>query len=51
MARKNFLDIIKSQRQEKKEEKFNGTFIDYLNLVSENPNVIKLAHKDFTSQF
>ena len=45
MARKNFLDIIKSQRKQKKAEKFSGTFLDYLNLVSEDPTLVKLAHK------
>tara|TARA_B100000900_G_C20598016_1_gene724238 strand:+ start:366 stop:2303 length:1938 start_codon:yes stop_codon:yes gene_type:complete len=46
MARKNsFLDIINKQRESKKKEKFSGTFLEYLDHVRENPNVIKLAHK------
>jgi serine protein kinase len=46
MARKNnFLDIIKNQRKEKKREKFEGKFVDYLNLIEENPESIKLSHK------
>ena len=45
MARENFLDIIKNQRKKKKAEKFSGTFLDYLNLVSEDPTLVKLSHK------
>ena len=46
MARKkSFLDIITKQRSEKKREKFEGTFLDYLNLVQENSSIIKLSHK------
>jgi len=46
MARKNnFLDIIKKQRKEKKRDKFEGTFVDYLNLIQKDPAKIKLAHR------
>ena len=46
MARKNnFLDIIKNQRKEKKREKFEGKFVDYLNLIENNPDSVKLSHK------
>ena len=46
MARKtNFLDIIENQRKEKKREKFEGKFVDYLNLIEENPENIKLSHR------
>lgn len=45
MARKDFLTIIQNQRSQKKEEKFRGSFIDYLNLISENPDLVKLAHR------
>jgi len=46
MARKsNFLDLIKNQRSEKKEKKFSGTFLEYLDLVQENPGAVKLAHR------
>jgi len=46
MARKsNFLNIIEKQRSKKKREKFKGTFIDYLSLIQDNPEYIKLAHK------
>ena len=39
----DFLSIIKSQREESNKEKWNGTFLDYLKLVQENPTVTKLA--------
>jgi serine protein kinase len=48
MARKkktNFLELIEGQRQTSKREKFNGTFLEYLELVQENPDIAKLAHK------
>ena len=40
-----FLDLIKNQRKKKKAEKFKGTFIEYLEMIKENPDNIKLAHK------
>ena len=45
MARKDLLQIIKNQRSKKKAEKFSGKFIDYLNLIRENPDLVKLSHK------
>ena len=30
MARKNFLDLIQKQRSKRKQEKFSGTFLQYL---------------------
>jgi serine protein kinase len=40
-----FLDLIQKQRTKKKKEKFEGTFIEYLEMIKENPDKIKLAHK------
>ncbi len=40
-----FLDLIQKQRNKKKKEKFDGTFIEYLEMIKDNPNRIKLAHK------
>ena len=40
-----FLDLIQKQRDVKKKEKFEGTFIEYLEMIKENPQKIKLAHK------
>ena len=46
MASKNkFLDIIKAQRAIKKPEKFEGTFLEYLELVQKNPSIVTPAHK------
>tara|TARA_Y100000593_G_scaffold50967_1_gene95782 strand:+ start:4143 stop:6065 length:1923 start_codon:yes stop_codon:yes gene_type:complete len=40
-----FLDLITKQRKEKKEEKFKGTFLDYLEKIQEDPNIAQPAHK------
>ncbi len=46
MARKNeFLKLIKKQRDSKKRDRFEGTFIEYLELVKDNPESVKLAHR------
>lgn len=46
MAKSNdFLKIIKEQRANKVNNKFEGTFLEYLNLIRENPDIAKLAHK------
>ncbi len=46
MARKNeFLNLIKKQRDAKKTKRFEGTFLEYLELVKDNPQSIKLAHR------
>jgi len=45
MSENNYLEIIKSQRDEKKREKFKGTFLEYLKLVEENPEITDHAHK------
>ena len=45
MSKAKFLNLIKDQRKEKKTEKFSGTFLDYLELISENPGLVKLSHK------
>lgn len=42
---KNYLEIIKSQRAQKKTEKFKGTFLEYLSLVENNPEIADHAHK------
>ena len=42
---KNYLDIIKSQRAQKKIEKFQGTFLEYLALIEENPEIADHSHK------
>lgn len=46
MTNKNpFLDLIKNQREQKTKQKFKGTFLEYLELLQENPDSIQLAHK------
>jgi len=45
MPKENFLNIIEKQRRSKKVEKFEGVFLDYLELISQNPGIVKLAHK------
>ena len=45
MSSKNkFLDIIKKQRNRAKPEKFSGSFLEYLELINENPSIVKPAH-------
>ncbi len=41
----NFLDIIKKQRKKTKDKKFEGTFLEYLKLIQENPDIAKHSHK------
>ena len=36
---------IKKQRDAKKTKRFEGTFLEYLELVKDNPQSIKLAHR------
>ena len=45
MSKKKFLNLIEKQRSTKKEEKFKGTLIDYVELVQSNPSIAKLAHR------
>ena len=42
---KNYLEIIKEQRERKKKEKFEGTFLEYLSLIEENPGLADHSHK------
>ena len=41
----DFLKLIKKQREASKQEKFEGTFIEYLEMIKEKPELVKLAHK------
>jgi len=40
-----FSEIIKKSREERKKDKFQGTFLDYLEILKEDPSICKLAHK------
>ncbi len=44
-TKKKLLDLIKSQRDIKKEKKFEGTVLEYMEHVKENPDVVKTSHK------
>ncbi|GAA0068567.1 PrkA family serine protein kinase [Clostridium sardiniense] len=41
----NFKEFIQSDRESREKEKFNGSFLDYLEIVKENPSIAKLSHK------
>ena len=44
--KKELLEKIKNQRAESKSKtKFEGTFLDYLELVQENPDIVMSSHK------
>ena len=46
MSIKNeFLEVIKNQRESNKKEKFEGTFLDYLEMVQKDPSIIKSGHQ------
>ena len=45
MEKTKFLELIKQQRKVRGPEKFEGTFLEYLEKVSDNPDIVKLAHK------
>ena len=45
MSKKDFLKIIQDRRKNKNEDKFSGTFIDYLELVKKNPEIIMSSHQ------
>jgi serine protein kinase len=38
-------DLIKRDRTERKHQHFEGNFLDYLELVKENPEIVQLAHQ------
>ena len=40
MTKTDFLDLIKAQRKNKKNDKFQGTFIDYLNVLRDDPTQV-----------
>ncbi|MFZ5968065.1 MAG: PrkA family serine protein kinase [Bacillota bacterium] len=40
-----FIDLINKDRERKKMQAFEGTFLDYLDMVKKNPDIVKLAHK------
>jgi serine protein kinase len=44
-VKKELLQAIKEQRENGKREKFEGTLMDYVELVQQDPTVVKSAHK------
>ena len=45
MSKKDFLKLIQEQRKKSKKEKFNGTFIEFLERVKEDPSIADSSHK------
>ena len=45
MSKSKFADLISKQRSEKKDESFKGIFLEYLEVLEENPKIANLAHK------
>ena len=41
----SILDLIQKQRNAKSKKKFKGTFLEYLELLKNDPKLLKLAHK------
>ena len=41
----NFKEFIENDRENRNKEKFKGTFLDYLEIVKQYPDVAVLAHK------
>ena len=44
-SKDQILDLIQKDRSERKHQHFEGTFLDYLEKVKENPGVVQLAHQ------
>ena len=45
MSKNKYLDIITKQRATKKRKKFNGTLLEYLSLIEDDPSPVCHAHK------
>lgn len=45
MEKRDFSSIIRKDREEHKSKKFVGTFIEYLDIVKENPDIPMLSHQ------
>lgn len=41
----NFKEFIESDREARNKQKFEGNFLDYLEIIKSNPDIVKLAHK------
>ncbi|MBM7615851.1 PrkA family serine protein kinase [Alkaliphilus hydrothermalis] len=40
-----FSDLIKKDREERRKQRFNGSFLDYLEILKEDPELCMLAHQ------
>ena len=45
MPKEKISEIIRKDREERKYEYFEGSFLDYLELVKEHPELVKLSHQ------
>ena len=45
MTKSKFADLISKQREEKKDSSFKGTFLEYLDVLENNPKISVLAHR------
>jgi len=45
VEKRDFSTIIRKDREEHKSKKFEGTFLEYLDIVKENPEIAMLAHQ------
>lgn len=45
MESNEIADLIKKDRSERNQQHFEGTFLDYLGLVKEKPEIVQLAHQ------
>ena len=41
----DFKEFIENDRENRNKEKFEGSFIEYLEIIKQNPDIAKLAHK------
>ena len=41
----NFKEFIKTDREKANTQKFEGSFLEYLDIVKEHPEIVQLAHK------
>lgn len=44
-SKDNILDLIRKDRSERKHQHFEGPFLEYLDRVKENPEIVQLAHQ------
>jgi serine protein kinase len=45
MSNLDFAELIKKDRSERKHQHFEGSLLDYLEIVKQNPEIVQLAHQ------